>query len=117
MLPRGARSIVEARLKGLRPADPVVVSFVGSVPWDNPTVYADAGASYDWRFLLGLPVMVVVKRGVQARDSLHAIFEMAGLYPTLVDIEAKKAASVITAKPLRLLAFPKHHPGWQELFA
>ena len=117
MLPRGAERIKAMRLRGERPADPLLVSFVGDLPWAGPTVYARADTTYDWRFLVDLPTIVVVAPGVSSRENLMSIFGMARLYPTLVDLPRKTVASVLDRKPLRLLPFPKHHPGWQELFA
>lgn len=118
MIPRGAQLVIDARMQGGQPRDPVIVSFVGSVPWTgNVVIHADPKGVYDWRFLRDLLVQIVVKPGVEARDNLFAIFEQARLYPTLIDLEKQQAASVLCAKPLRLLPFPKHHPGWQELFA
>ena len=100
-LPQGARKILDARLRGMRPADVVVVSFVGKVPWQLPTVYVDKkneqradGADYDWRFLRGLPVVIAVGPGVAARDDIAAIYGEAMLYPTLVDLRRRRMASI-----------------------
>jgi hypothetical protein len=43
-------------MKGLRPADMVVVSLLGAVRMPNPVVLAKPGASYDWRWVRGLDV-------------------------------------------------------------
>lgn len=60
-LPYGAREIAELRAKGKRPADLVLVSFVGPLRESNPVVVAQPSRSYDWRFVFGLHVAVVVK--------------------------------------------------------
>lgn len=59
-LPYGAREIAELRSAGKRPADLVLVSLVGPLRESNPVVIAKADRSYDWRFLVGLSVAVVV---------------------------------------------------------
>jgi hypothetical protein len=116
-LPRNAQAIVRARLEGSRPADPVVVSYVGDTGWRNPHVFADAGQRYDWRFLLDLEVLIVVAKGVDVRQALLDIFAVARLYPTLIDLEQRQAGSVIDAAPLRVWPFTPRHPAWKELFA
>lgn len=118
MMPVGARKILDARLAGNRPADPVVVSFIGKLPWDfaGPVVYPNR-ARNDWRFLCGLPVMVVVTPGPDVRDELEAIVAQAMPYVTLVEPERKMMASILSISPVRLWTMTARHPGWKELFA
>ena len=59
-LPRGAWPIVEVRRGGEKPAEPVIVSFVGPVRDAlNPVVRAEPGAD-EWGFLADLEVVVYV---------------------------------------------------------
>lgn len=59
-LPYGAQEIVETRRLGKRPADMVLVSLIGPLRREiNPVVIAKPGRAYDWRFLVGLDVMLV----------------------------------------------------------
>jgi hypothetical protein len=53
-LPQNAQPILQARLKGMKPADMVIVSMIGPVATENPVVFAKAGVSYDWRWARGL---------------------------------------------------------------
>lgn len=55
-LPANAQMILDARMKGFKPADMVIVSLVGPVGADNPTVFAKLGTAYDWRWVRGLDV-------------------------------------------------------------
>jgi hypothetical protein len=55
-LPENAQPILQARLKGRKPADMVIVSLIGPVETNNPIVIARPGISYDWRWLRGLDV-------------------------------------------------------------
>lgn len=102
MTPRNSEPILQARMRGERPADPIVVSFVGAIDWENPQVFAEPGIEYDWRFLVDLPVYIVVKPGIECREAIRGIFRQCALYPTLVDIENKTSASVVCATPLQL---------------
>lgn len=60
-LPNGAREIAELRSTGQRPTDLVLVSFLGPLRESNPLIVAQPSRSYDWRFLVGLSVAVVVE--------------------------------------------------------
>lgn len=60
-LPYGAREIAELRSTGQRPADLVLISFLGPLRESNPVIVAQPSRSYDWRFLVGLSVAIVVK--------------------------------------------------------
>lgn len=59
-LPHGAREIAELRAAGKRPADMVLVSLIGPLRESNPVIVAKPGRAYDWRFLVGLHVAVVI---------------------------------------------------------
>lgn len=116
MTPRNSEPILQARMRGERPADPVVVSFVGAIDWTNPQVFAEPGIEYDWRFLVDLPVYIVVKPGIECREAIRGIFRHCALYPTLVDIERQIAASVVDDKPLRLWPIYREGSRWKEIF-
>lgn len=115
-LPRNANSIAIGRNHGMRPRDPVIVSFAGDTGWPNPHVYADSGAVYDWTFLTALHVFIVVKPGIECQRAIRDIFAVAALYPTLVDIESQTAASVIDDHPLRLWNMSRGFKHWKEIF-
>lgn len=59
-LPYGAREIAELRSTGKRPADLILISFIGPLCEQNPVIVAKPGRAYDWRVLLGLSVALVV---------------------------------------------------------
>ena len=58
-LPYGAAEIVAIRSTGKRPADMVLVSMIGPLRETNPVVIAQPSRSYDWRFVVALPVLIV----------------------------------------------------------
>lgn len=53
-MPPGAGQILAIRKTGKRPADLVIVSNVGKLPFENPIVTVDGIQDYDWRWLVGL---------------------------------------------------------------
>lgn len=55
-LATNADKILAARLRGMKPADMVIVSLVGPVAAENPVVLAEALDAYDWRWVRGLDV-------------------------------------------------------------
>ena len=59
-LPYGASKILELRKSGKKPADMVLVSLIGPLREVNPVVIVRAEAAYDWHFLAGLDVMLVL---------------------------------------------------------
>lgn len=59
-LPYGAREIAELRSTGQRPADLVLISFLGPLRESNPVIVAQPSRTYDWRWLVGLSVAIVV---------------------------------------------------------
>jgi len=59
-LPQGATPILQARMKGVAPADMLIVSMVGSVWTAQPLIHSKPDEAYDWRVLHGLDVCVYV---------------------------------------------------------
>lgn len=58
-LPYGAAEIVALRTTGKRPADMLLISLIGPLHETNPVVIAQPSRSYDWRFVVALPVLIV----------------------------------------------------------
>ncbi|HLO61713.1 MAG TPA: hypothetical protein VK165_01985 [Azonexus sp.] len=65
LLPYGAAEIVALRTAGKRPADMLLISLVGPLHETNPVIIAQASRSYDWRFVVALPVVVVAETATQ----------------------------------------------------
>lgn len=65
-LAENADRIIAARLRGVKPADMVIVSTVGPLWVANPVVFARPGEPYDWRWVRGLDLCLY------ADDDAHA---------------------------------------------
>lgn len=65
-LPYGGQAIADLRASRKRPADMVLVSLIGPLREINPVVMARPEKSYDWRFLAGLEVLLVVETQLEA---------------------------------------------------
>lgn len=59
-LPYGAAEIVALRTAGKIPADMLLISFVGPLREINPVIIAQPSRTYDWRFVVALPLLIVV---------------------------------------------------------
>jgi hypothetical protein len=58
MIALNAQPIIDARMRGFKPDDLVLVSLVGHVHAKNHTVRAIPGVTYDWRWVRGLELCV-----------------------------------------------------------
>lgn len=63
-LPQGAEPILKARMRGMKPADMVIISMTGPVPAENPAVRIKFGETYDWRWVRGLDVCLYIDEEV-----------------------------------------------------
>ena len=86
-LPYNGQQLVELRKKGKRPADMILVSLIGWLGEINPCVLAKIGRRYDWRFLVGLDVLIVTDSRtnaeavrVLANDIYHACPQYVGIW-------------------------------------
>jgi hypothetical protein len=68
ILPQGAKAIVAARAKGMKPADMIIVSLIGPPNEANPIVHANPVVAYDWRWVVGLQVCLYAYHGTPWRD-------------------------------------------------
>lgn len=100
-LPHGAHPIAQARQRGLKPADGVLVSFVGPTPWQAHHVFAESGKRYDWSWSDGLQIHVVLKPGIDATDAINNLFDPFNTEHLLgvIDIERKAVSFVVTMNP------------------
>lgn len=92
-LPTGAASIINSRLAGKRPADPVVVCVSGSVgDIANPQVYP-TGPNDDWRFMKDLDAIVYTSPEAKY---LPAILKALARYARSIDLwDGSKGATLI----------------------
>lgn len=104
-LPAGAGAIEQARARGLRPADAVIVSYVGVTPWDAHHVFCESGRRYRWGWSQDLELAIVVVPGIDAMDAFRGCFwpTNARCFTTVIDIERKQVASIVRMLPKPVL--------------
>jgi len=77
--PYGGQEIADLRAKRQRPADMVLVSLIGPLREVNPVVMERPDRRYDWAFLAGLELLLVVKSSIEkalvkrAADAILAV--------------------------------------------
>ena len=73
MIAMNAQPILDARFRGFKPSDLVLVSLVGLVHAENHTVRAIPGTAYDWRWVHGLDVCVYIGERCDWASTVKAI--------------------------------------------
>lgn len=67
------------------------------------TVYADPGRAYDWTALQWLPVVVVVRKGIDATPVVRALWDIADPFIQIHDADTGDEAAIVQIDPkLRL---------------
>ena len=80
---RNAAEIIAARRKGMKPADMVCISFVGTLCNVNPVTHAKASQELDWRWVKDLDVCVFVG---PAMDWIRALKSIAECHPSSLSL-------------------------------
>lgn len=96
MIAANAAQIVEMRKLGRQPASWVLVSFVGKIENDDNgfTVYAVPEREYDWRWVVGLDVIVFAKKGLDIYRQLKTMRNERPKSLSLWDVETKIGGEV-----------------------
>lgn len=94
ILATNAQEILAARMKGLRPSDMVIVSLVGPVGAENPTVFAKPELAYDWRWVRGIDVCVYLDDDQDWSKTLMDIAKSRPEFLSLWSVTGKWGAKV-----------------------
>lgn len=94
MIAPGADSIIKERMRGFRPADVVVVSLVGRTCFANPTVLPADNQQYDWRWVVGLDVVLCISRKTAWRELATAIKLAGPEHLRLWSVDSQRGAEV-----------------------
>lgn len=120
MTPPDAQKLIDIRKRGLVPDCPVIVSFVGEVPqMDTIHIYPRSGVVYDWRFMDGLEVYVVVGEKTDAEHCIKSLHELRGCtspYVGVVDADRRLVSFVVNLNPPILMECKPDCDLWQQFF-
>src|SRR3972149_775637 len=121
MICTNAEIIVAARMKGKKPVDMVIVSMVGQVGVENPTVFAKVDTPYDWRWVRDLDVCVYLHDDHDWPDILKAIALNRPSHLSLWNVSGHWGATVHLipsesdiAKPPRYWKFELDFMPWMD---
>lgn len=94
MIAPNAQEILDARLQGLKPAEMILVSLVGTLREVNHTVLASPHEVYDWRWVRGLDICVYIDAKVEWRRTVLALAHCCPGQLFLWDITSRRGANV-----------------------
>lgn len=89
-----AQPILDARKKGLKPEELILVSLIGQINEPNHTVYAKPANQYEWLWARDLQVCIYATSGVPWRDVARSIASVQPSYLAIWDPERKQGAEV-----------------------
>lgn len=120
-LPLNAKPILDARMRGFKPSDMVIVSMVGHVESQNPVVRAIPATDYDWRWVRDLEVCVYIGERLDWLDTLKAIAKQRPDYLCVWNSFGHWGAHVYliptaddVAKPVRDWTYELDYLAWLE---
>lgn len=94
MIPHGAQRIIDARNKGMKPAELVLVSLIGRLNEANPCVYADPRREYEWFWTRGLQLCIFASAEVNWRPVALSIKRQSPSSLYLWDADRREGAEV-----------------------
>lgn len=108
MIPHGAQRIIDARQKGMKPAELVLVSMIGRLNENNPTVYADPRREYEWFWARGLQVCIFASTEVSWRAVALPIKRQSPSALYLWDADRREGAEVFLIPNMADLDKPRN---------
>jgi hypothetical protein len=94
MIASNALPILEARKKGMKPAELILVSLIGRINEQNHTVYARPGKGYDWFWMRELQVCIYTSPEVDWRPVARAIALQRPSFLAIWDADNHQGANV-----------------------
>jgi hypothetical protein len=106
MIAHNVQPILDARLRGFKPDELVLVSLVGHVHAANHTVRAIPGTAYDWRWVRDLELCVYVNERQDWIETLKAIAVQRPAYLSIWNQVAHWGAQVYLIPSATDIALP-----------
>lgn len=118
-IPNGAQPIIDARRRGQKPAEMILVSLIGPTGESNHTVFVNPDAAYDWRWAVGLQVCLMVNE-VTKRKAKEILLAIGKEFPEQLhvwNVDLYKGARVTTLPLVTDIEKPKPNWRWSMDFA
>lgn len=116
ILPNGAQPILDARKRGFKPAEMLIVSLIGRVDELNHTIYANPATEYDWRWMVGLDACIFVRHGVSWQGVAMAIARARPRWLGLYDVDRFQGADVWALPRVEDIDKPQSQWRWKLEF-
>jgi hypothetical protein len=113
IVPNGAQPIIDARKRGFRPAEMLIVSLIGKVDELNHTIYANPKGEYDWRWIVGLDACIYVKPGIDWKPIAMSIARCKPHWLGVYDVDRFQGAHVNALPAVADIEKSKQHWRWQ----
>jgi hypothetical protein len=107
-LPNGAEKVLNARKRGMKPNEMLIVSLIGKTQESNHTIYAAPDGVYDWGWLVGLEVCLFVKPGVFWKPLALSIAKANPRWLGLFDVEQFKGTDIFAIPCIDDIKKPKN---------
>ncbi len=89
-----AQPILDARQKGLKPAEMILVSLIGRINEPNHTVYANPKTRYEWLWARGLQICIYAAKDVNWADTARSIASEGPSYLAIWDADRHEGSDV-----------------------
>ncbi|MBW9336221.1 hypothetical protein FEE59_22140 [Herbaspirillum sp. RU 5E] len=113
-LPKGAQPILDARMRGQKPNELILVSLIGPLAEANHTVFVNPNGAYDWRWVIGLQLCVMVNAETRqaARGVLLAIGKDSPAQLHVWNVDQFKGARVVVLPNPADIEMPRASWRW-----
>lgn len=94
MIASNALPIVNARKKGYKPGEMILVSLVGRINEPNHTVYANPRNEYEWLWVRGLQICIYTSPDVNWQPVARSIASERPSFLGVWDVDNRQGANV-----------------------
>lgn len=89
-----AQPILDARKKGLKPVEMILVSLIGRINELNHTVYANPQKEYEWLWVRGLQICIYTSPSVEWQRMARSIASERPSFLGIWDADNRQGANV-----------------------
>jgi hypothetical protein len=93
-IPTGAQAVIDARKKGFKPDEMLIISLVGTTGETNHTIHANHKGEYDWRWVVGLDACIFVNSKVDLKPITRAVASAKPKWLGVYNVDTFKGADV-----------------------
>lgn len=115
-IPNGAQTVIDARKRGFKPAEMLIISLIGPTNEANHTIHASPKGEYDWRWLVGLDACIFVNGQTDWKAITRRIAASGAHWLGLYDVDRFQGADVWYLPAVEDIAKPRSHWRYKMSF-